>query len=54
MKSLNSSSNLWTNMSAKEVENSNYSSSCCFNVRVSTNKDGVAPSPKPQPKAKPE
>lgn len=45
MKSLNNSANLWTNMSAKEVEDKNYSSSCCFNVRVNSNKTAT---PAPQ------
>lgn len=40
MKSLNKSKELWTNMSAKEVENSSYASSCCLNVRISSSIDG--------------
>ena len=37
MKPLNKSPELWTNMTAKEVETSNYMSSCCFNIKVSKN-----------------
>jgi hypothetical protein len=34
MKSLNKSKELWTNMSVKEVEDSNYNAACCLNARV--------------------
>lgn len=36
MKSLNKSAELWTNMSAKEIENSNYAGQCCFNIKVNS------------------
>ncbi|MFZ5823907.1 MAG: hypothetical protein ACOY94_06220 [Bacillota bacterium] len=34
MKSLNQTQELWTNLSVKEVENSNYQSACCLNARI--------------------
>lgn len=34
MKSLNKSKELWTNMSVKEVEDSNYSAACCLQARI--------------------
>jgi len=34
MKSLNKSRELWTNMSAKEVENTQFSAKCCLNVKI--------------------
>jgi hypothetical protein len=36
MKSLNNSKELWSNMSVKEIENSNYNSACCLNARVNS------------------
>jgi hypothetical protein len=48
MKSLNKSKELWTNMSVKEVENSNYNSSCCLNARVNSEiRSGTETSAKP-------
>jgi len=34
MKSLNNSDGLWTNLSAKEVEISEYQAACCLNIRI--------------------
>ncbi len=34
MKALNNSDGLWTNLSVKEVEISEYQTACCLNVRI--------------------
>lgn len=47
MKSLNKSEELWTNMSAKEVEISSYSASCCFNIKINSNVENQTKSTEP-------
>jgi hypothetical protein len=34
MKPLNNSDELWTNLSAKEVEIAEYQAACCLNIRI--------------------
>ena len=34
MKALNNSDGLWTNLSVKEVEVSEYQAACCLNIRI--------------------
>jgi hypothetical protein len=43
-KSLNKSEELWTKMTAKEIEKAQYIASCCLNVRVNSSVHNDTPS----------